>query len=340
MLDIIIPSYNDLIGLYHSLNSFGPYVDLDKVHLYIIDDASTTITKEDYNILVQHYSYLNPTILYLSTNKGPGYARQYGIDNSQADYLFFLDCGNLLASPLIIQNLLDAIIEAPKIDFFAMNYLMETREHTFVNCNRNSEFHGALLKRTFLQKYNLRIPTTYSYSLEDTSFFIFVHFIAKFINTYQFLDIIPIIRTFNIDSLTNKDHQDFYFKYMIPGYLYNTLELYNNVLIPDGLNKRIFLLNLIVTNYYLLQSTRNYSMQYFEEYLPDVHLFFDKYIQQLSNEDYDQIFRYVIQRAQEYLEECLTLQIVPTIDIQPFLEWCQMPLEISNIPERWLKYGS
>lgn len=340
MLDIIIPSYNDLTGLYHSLNSFGPYVDLDKVHIYIVDDASTTITKDDYDSLINHFTYLNPTVFYLSENKGPGYARQYGIDNTTSPYLFFLDCGNLFSSPIIINALLQHINEHPNIDFFSMQYLMETREGEFTNCERNSEFHGALLKRSMLIQFNLHIPTTYSYSLEDTTFFLFATFLTKFQNTYMLSDTVPIIRTFNPESLTNKDHQDFYYKYMVPGYLYNTLELYNTVVVPDKFNKRIFLLNLLVILYYLLQSTQHYSEKYFQEYLPDVYLFFHKYIKQLTDEDSDIVFRYTIQRAQEYLEECLDLQIVPNIDIQSFLEWCQMPLTIETPPERWILYGS
>lgn len=340
MLDIIIPSYNDLTGLCHSLNSFGPYIDLSKIHLYIIDDASTLITHDDYSALSKHYAYLNPTILYLSTNHGPGYARQYGIEHTTAPYLFFLDCGNLLASPLIIENLISSIQQYPQIDFFAMNYLMEKADHTFTECKRTSEFHGALLKRQFLKDYNLQIPTVYSYSLEDTTFFCCIHKITRFLGTYMFLETIPVIRTYNTNSLTNKENQDFYYKYLIPGYLYNTLQLYHTIQVPPQFNKREILLNLLAALFYMLKSVQNYNIVYFEEYIQDVHLFFETYLYPLEEEDYNVIFTNIIKLAPEFLEECLLTKYIPNIDIQNFLEWCNMPLNLQTLPERWILYGS
>ena len=338
MLDIIIPSYNDLKGLQNSLASFGPFVDSNKVHVHIVDDASTTITKEDYLKLQTQYEYLNPVIYYLPENKGPGYARQYGIDHTTSPYIFCLDCGNVFSSVLIIPTFLDWIRDEPEIAYFGMFYTCEDSKQNFTVCKRISEFHGALLKRQFLLDWNLKIPTQYSYSLEDTSFFFFVFNIAEFLHIYKFQDIMPVVRTYNEQSLTNKEQYDFYFKYLIPGYLYNTLQLYHNVIYPDGFNKRDILLHLLAVLFYFLNSTRNYKLEYFEQYQSDVHLFFEQYIAPLEDTDYDCLFQHIIVQAGLYLDECAQTQTIPDLEVSGFLEWCNMELDISP-PERWLKYG-
>ena len=85
MIDLIIPYDNNPEGLKRTLESIAP----DIFDIHIIDDHS------DYSlpIIFHQYSYSR-----LNMNRGPGYARQYGIDHTTNPYIMFIDTGDIFLS--------------------------------------------------------------------------------------------------------------------------------------------------------------------------------------------------------------------------------------------------
>ena len=94
MLDIIIPAYNDLEGLYATLHSIDRYYDQKKVTITIVDDCSTTYGQNELNKCKKDFSNLPVQLYRLDKNCGPAIARQYGIDHTHRKFITFIDCGD------------------------------------------------------------------------------------------------------------------------------------------------------------------------------------------------------------------------------------------------------
>ncbi len=104
-LTIIMPTYNDsLEKIKCSLDSIIKQKNYDfaKLEIIIIDDNSTT-NLIDWNEILRIYAKLDIKYLKLSQNKGPGNARQVGLDNSCGEFVFFLDSGDSLYNSLVLQ---------------------------------------------------------------------------------------------------------------------------------------------------------------------------------------------------------------------------------------------
>lgn len=103
-LTIIIPTYNDTIEkIKCSLNSIALQndYDLSKIEVIVVDDA-TTIKSIDWNEILKLYPQLNIKYIQLSENKGPGNARQIGLDKAAGDFIYFLDCGDSLYDSTVL----------------------------------------------------------------------------------------------------------------------------------------------------------------------------------------------------------------------------------------------
>lgn len=91
---VITPCYNSALYIRDCLNSvslsntFGRYA----VEHIVIDDASTDNTLT----ILEQSRRPNLTVLRLSENKGPAGARNFGINNCEADYIFCLDSDDVL----------------------------------------------------------------------------------------------------------------------------------------------------------------------------------------------------------------------------------------------------
>ena len=89
-IDVIIPAYNveDNI-LFRCLSSIACQDIIEDICVTIIDDASEN---QNYQEIANLFSqFLDIKILRYEENKGPGVARQYGIDNTSNGYITFID---------------------------------------------------------------------------------------------------------------------------------------------------------------------------------------------------------------------------------------------------------
>ena len=95
MISIIIPVFNISSELVECLDSLScQTLPKDKYEIVIIDDASTDNSFE----IVHFYSkkMSNIRCFQLQTNRGPGIARNKGLDNARGDFILFLDGDDLL----------------------------------------------------------------------------------------------------------------------------------------------------------------------------------------------------------------------------------------------------
>ena len=158
MIDVIIPAYNARKTIEQTLTSIAFQSIVDKLNIYIINDCG----KEDYEDIVKYYSnFMNIKELKLEHNSGPGQARQYGIDNSNSEYIIFIDSDDVFADTNSISTLYETLSNSDE-DIVVSKFLEEL-ENTFIPKNiQYIWMHGKMYKRSFLKKNNIHFNNTYT----------------------------------------------------------------------------------------------------------------------------------------------------------------------------------
>ena len=164
MIDIIIPAYNAHKHINNSLISIAMQTIKDKINVYIVDDGS----KNNYTNIVNLFKdKINIKELTLNTNSGPGVARQYGIDNSNGEYILFLDSDDILYNKFSLEKIYNAI-RSENFDYAVGGMLDEQGDNLFYYSNHMGCLHGKMYKRKYLIDNNIRFNN--SRSSEDHSF--------------------------------------------------------------------------------------------------------------------------------------------------------------------------
>ncbi len=164
MIDIIIPVFNGHKTIKKTLLSIMMQVNINEINVYLIDDASKKGYDEEYNLFKDK---INLTIYRLEKNMGPGYARQYGIENSDSDYILFMDSDDLLHDCFSAKKLYEAALDTQSdviVGDMAEIYDDEILKYTV----GFDVLHAKMYKREFLEKNNISFPNMYN--SEDLSF--------------------------------------------------------------------------------------------------------------------------------------------------------------------------
>ena len=185
MIDLIIPYYNNPLGLYNTLNS----IDDKYFNIIIIDDCSTNYPLFDIKYTVYH----------LDKNHGPGYARQYGINNTINEWIMFIDTGDRFISHTAFEQIELAIHEHNEADIISFPYIYKDE----IPNETSNRMHGKIYKRAFIEKYGITFAAESSYMNEDIGFNRTCRLCTDKI-VYYHLPIIKWIKEEN--SLTEKDN--------------------------------------------------------------------------------------------------------------------------------------
>ena len=150
-IDIIIPAYNAHKTIDKTLYSICYQTYSNMISVYIVDDCSDTTYD---NILSFFKKYIDINLIRLDENKGPGVAREVGINNSKNDYIVFIDADDTFSSPRSIEMLYHEIHDN-KYDFVSSIF-------TEVGTNLNHDFkedeiflHGKIYSRKFIEDNNI-----------------------------------------------------------------------------------------------------------------------------------------------------------------------------------------
>ncbi len=158
MIDVIIPAYNAHKTIEQTLTSIAFQNIVDKLNVYIVNDCS----KKDYQEIIDYYSkFMNIKELKLEKNSGPGQARQFGIDNSNSEYLVFIDSDDVFTDTLAISSSFNELSNS-NLDI-AVSIFLEEVGNNFVTHNAQYVWmHGKMYKRSYLKKNNIRFNDTYT----------------------------------------------------------------------------------------------------------------------------------------------------------------------------------
>lgn len=156
MIDVIIPAYNSHKFIDNVLTSLSLQTISNKFEVTIVNDGS----KEDYSKIISFYSdYIHVKEIGYKDNKGPGYARKYGINNTHNKYLIFIDSDDILYDRFSIENLYDQI-ENYKLDYVNSLFYEEINGELYPKENDNTWLHGKIYRREFLEKNNINFNDT------------------------------------------------------------------------------------------------------------------------------------------------------------------------------------
>lgn len=211
MVDIIIPAYNAHKTIEKTLFSILYQDYLEKINTYIVNDNSD----KDYSEFVTFFSnFMNIKELVLNDNKGPGVARQYGIDHSNGEYIIFLDSDDVLSNCYAIKRLITTI-QSKKSDLVISTFVEETKDILIEHHNDTIWLHGKAYRRAFLEKNNIRFNN--SRANEDNGFnqLLLLHE-PKITNIKE----VTYIWCDNNMSITRKNNHEYQLN-GLDGYVYN-----------------------------------------------------------------------------------------------------------------------
>ena len=164
MIDVIIPAYNAHDTINKTLISIAMQTIKDKLNIYVVNDNSSKDYENEINLFKDK---LKIKELKLNKNVGPGFARQYGIDNSHSKYIIFIDSDDVFYDIYSLENILNY---AEKYDAdLTVGIMVEECDDELIEYeNHQGNLHGKLYKRSFLSDNNIRFNNTRS--SEDNSF--------------------------------------------------------------------------------------------------------------------------------------------------------------------------
>ncbi len=211
MIDIIIPAYNAKKTIFKTLASITLQTIRNDLNVYIINDASDYDYQEEIEFFKDK---LHVEELKLTVNGGPGLARDYGIDNSNSEYIIFIDADDVFYNCYSVESLYKKIKDS-KLDLVISHILYE-RDKKREKYEANFTFmHGKIYRREYLENNNIRFNNTRAN--EDNGFNNLLLLLG--IN-YGILDEITYIYRENCDSITRKNNREYKFL-GLEGYGYN-----------------------------------------------------------------------------------------------------------------------
>lgn len=211
MIDIIIPAYNAKKTIFKTLASIALQTIKNSLNVYIVNDASDYDYQEEIKFFKDK---INIKELKLEVNGGPGVAREYGIDNSNSDYIMFIDADDVFYNCYSVELLYKKIKDL-NLDLVISHILYE-RDNKRDKYEANFVYmHGKIYSRKYLIDNAVRFNNTRAN--EDNGFNNLLLLLG--IN-YDVLDEITYIYKENSDSITRRNNREYKFL-GLEGYGYN-----------------------------------------------------------------------------------------------------------------------
>ena len=195
MIDVIVPIYNSRKTLFYTLTSIKLQTIINKVNVILVDDCSD----EKYDDIISEFSDLKIKYIKLEKNVGAGLARQKGIENSNGEYIVFIDSDDLFYNSYSLYELYKKI----SYGYDLVCGLTYELKRNFLICN-NGSLHGKIYRRSFIKNNNIEFNDTRYH--EDN----FFHNMVLLCNPKQRkIEDIVYIYNYNKESLTNIDDKEF-----------------------------------------------------------------------------------------------------------------------------------
>lgn len=157
-IDIIIPAYKAQKTIDKTVASILIQNISNDVSVTIVNDGDIN----NYSKTVNRYKdALDIREIALKTNKGPGVARQYGIDNTNSPYFMCMDADDTLSGAFALAILLKDLEENPNHCMVAGAFAEEHEGLQFISHQQDLVWmFGKLYRRSFIDRFDIRFNTT------------------------------------------------------------------------------------------------------------------------------------------------------------------------------------
>lgn len=224
MIDVIIPAYNSQDTIIRTLASIAMQLNRKELKVTIVNDGG-----KDYKDIVEIFKPLiDIQEIGYEENKGPGYARQFGIDNTNGEFITFIDADDTFLEACSL-SLLSKPLKDTSTKFIISPFIQIGKHNEQAPMNANLVWvFGHMYRRSFLKEHNIRFTSTRAN--EDVGFNNQCHAIAiyemgeeggKILSnpTYEW--------HYNEASITRRGKDEYEFGICTPGYIYNLHNAYN-----------------------------------------------------------------------------------------------------------------
>lgn len=176
MVNLVIPAYNCSETLPKTLSSLMAQTKSQFITT-IVDDNS----KEDLSGIIKTFSdFLSIQYIKLPENRGPGHARQVGVDSvPMCDYVMFLDSDDLLYPRAV--EILYREAKRSSADIIYSDILHESRgdgERVLDLGENTTWLHGKIYRMDFLRKFDIRFPEEFLLN-EDSYYNLVCYFLSE-----------------------------------------------------------------------------------------------------------------------------------------------------------------
>ena len=191
---------------------------------------------------VGSYDYLkyffDITIHYLPENVGPGVARQYGIDNTEGQFISFIDADDTYLSSMALYYQHLPFTKDEKYVVVSSDFLEEKRDHNIkLRENDMVWMHGKMYKRSFLDKYNIRFNETRAN--EDVGFNTQCQCLANENEQIYLSHDATYMWQWRDNSTVRTDNQSYAYNESIDGYVANKIYAFEQVISQHDLDEGI-----------------------------------------------------------------------------------------------------
>ena len=310
MIDLIIPYYNNRIGLLNTLRSVNQSI----FKVIIVDDHSTE---------TPIFPLDNADYFRLNINSGPGIARQQGIEKTSNPYIMFLDTGDIFISHEVQKDIAGTIAANPNINIFSFSYYYKD-EPTKETDNR---LHGKVYKRDFLNKYGITFTAASSYLDEDIGFNRTCRYCTEAAAQPLLFFNSPVIKWIeNSNSLTQKDNGIVLYRDQTRALSLTSLHTID-ILRANDINPEVEINQIGIALYYWFIRTAAERKEYIQDAWSGARIFYTKLAQDIKPNH--------LALGNAYLKKCLQYrnQISFPINVLRFADDIQ---KSEIIPDKYL----
>ena len=303
MIEIIIPAYNAHKTIKKTLLSILMQVNINEINVYIIDDCSDNGYEEEYEIFKDK---MNVKLYRLEKNRGPGYARQYGIKMSNSKYILFIDSDDCLQNCFSIQKLLEKAIET-NCDVVVGDISEINNNEIYTYTVGFDILHSKLYSRDFIEKNKISFPNMYN--SEDLSFNNLVLMSTPYI---EYIDdiVYTYIRRENSLTMDESYYKEKHIKYYVKNLIWTIKKAEDNKYNSNEIAK-IIVSSFAYLYYYFYNCFDDKEMKYIYDLVP----LYNKYEEYVSREEKMELINFWIERFDEFPIEVSFEEFIKMIQV-------------------------
>lgn len=229
-IDIIIPVYQARDTLFQTLASIASQQLRDHILVTLVNDACPTGSYKNMVDVFQHMFDIQEIIL--EKNQGPASARQIGLDNTNGEYIVFVDADDQLCNIGGLLSMYEEMTQNPEAIMVLGRIAHEINPFQWIECecNNSSWVFGKMYRRSIIDKYKVRFKMG-SRACEDIGFSTILTLIASTnLQARIMIHDFVYLWQYNPTSITRSNDHLFQYREGALGWVENIIYAYRHIM--------------------------------------------------------------------------------------------------------------